>query len=111
MEVKRIEDMTGGWFIGNFQPTTLSTTAFEVGYKLHHKGERWDVHFHKEALEITYLIRGKMQIQNRVLTSGDIFTIFPYEIADPIFLEDCEVIIIKTPSVVGDKYIINKEAL
>jgi hypothetical protein len=64
------------------------------------------VHYHQKATEITYLIRGKMKIQNKVLTSGDIFTIFPDEIADPEFLEDCEVVIIKTPSIVGDKYLL-----
>ena len=104
MEIKRIEDMIGGWFIGNFEPSVLKTSDFEVGYKFHPKGEKWDKHYHKKALEITYLIRGKMKIQDKVLTSGDIFTIFPYELADPVFLEDCEVIIVKMPSVVGDKY-------
>lgn len=108
MEIKRIENMIGGWFIGNFDPTVLHTQNFEVGYKFHHKGEKWDKHYHKQAIEVTYLIRGKMQIQDKILTSGDIFTIFPYEIADPIFLEDCEVVIVKTPSVVGDKYIIEE---
>jgi quercetin dioxygenase-like cupin family protein len=108
MQVKRIEDMKGGWFIGNFDPTVLYTSDFEVGYKFHQKGEKWDVHYHKRAIEITYLLRGKMLIQGRELTSGDIFTIFPYEVADPVFLEDCEVVIVKTPSVVGDKYTVEE---
>jgi hypothetical protein len=47
-----------------------------------------------------------MIIQGRELNSGDIFTIPKYEIADPIFLEECEVIIVKLPSVIGDKYLI-----
>lgn len=108
MEIKRIEDMIGGWFIGNFEPSSIKTKDFEIGYKFHKKGEPWDVHYHKEATEVTFLLRGKMKIQNRVLTNGDIFTIFPYEVADPVFLEDCEVIIIKTPSVIGDKHIIKE---
>jgi len=108
MQVKRIEDMKGGWFIGNFDPTVLHTPDFEIGYKFHPKGEKWDVHYHKRAIEITYLVRGKMMIQGRELTSGDIFTILPYEVADPIFLEDCEVVIVKTPSVVGDKYTVEE---
>lgn len=106
MEIKRIENMKGGWFIGNFDPSVFRTPDFEVGYKLHTKGEQWPVHYHQKATEITYLIRGKMKIQNKVLTSGDIFTIFPGEIADPVFLEDCEVIIVKMPSVIGDKHIV-----
>lgn len=108
MEVRRIEDMTGGWFVGNFDPSALRTPDFEVGYKFHPKGEKWDKHYHKKGVEITYLIRGKMQIQNKILTSGDIFIIFPNEVADPVFLEDCEVVIVKSPSVVGDKYTIEE---
>lgn len=104
MDVRRIEDMTAGWFIGNFNPSAYNTTDFEVGYKLHKQGESWPIHYHKIATEITYLLRGRMTIGGRELTTGDIFTIFPYEVADPVFLEDCEVIIIKVPSVPGDKY-------
>lgn len=108
MEVKRIEDMKGGWFIGDFDPSVFKTNDFEIGYKLHPKGEKWDVHYHKVATEITYLIRGKMIIQDRELTTGDVFIIFPYEIADPVFIEDCEVIVIKVPSIVCDKYIVKE---
>ena len=82
MEIKRIEDMTRGWFIGNFTPSVLMTSDFEVGYLCHKKGETWGTHYHKRAVEINYLIRGKMRIQGQLLTTGDIFTIFPYEIAD-----------------------------
>jgi len=109
MQVKRIEDMVGGWFVGNFLPTIYTTEAVEVGYKVHPAGEKWPKHYHKISVEITYLIRGKMMIQGRELTSGDIFTIFPYEVANPVFLEDCEVVIIKTPSVVNDKYTVPTE--
>ena len=56
--------------------------------------------------EINYLVKGRMTIQNTELNEGDIFIFNPYEIADPIFLEDCTVVIIKTPSVPGDKYVI-----
>jgi hypothetical protein len=40
------------------------------------------------------------------LNSGDIFVIYPKEIADPIFLEDCYLCVIKTPSIVGDKILV-----
>ena len=36
--------------------------------------------------------------------SGDIFLIEKYEIADPEFLEDCKVLCVKRPSIIGDKY-------
>jgi hypothetical protein len=33
---------------------------------------------------------------------------FPFEIADPIFHEDCEMVTVKTPSNTKDKYIANE---
>ncbi len=104
MLVDRLEKMKGGWFIGDFEPSVMHRKDFEVCYKLHKKGEVWVRHTHKVATEITVLLRGSMRIMGQVLEAGDIFTIYPNEIADPEFLEDCEVIIVKTPSVIGDKY-------
>jgi hypothetical protein len=47
-----------------------------------------------------------MTIQDTDLNSGDIFILHPHEIANPIFLEDCTIITIKTISSIGDKYIV-----
>lgn len=104
MEVSRLEDYKGGWFVGDFLPSAYKTDGFEVCYKKHSAGESWPVHYHREADEINLLVSGRMIIQGRELTSGDVFIIRKYEIADPVFLEDCEVFIVKTPSKPGDKY-------
>ncbi len=101
--------MTGGWFVGNFEPTAHKTENFEVSYKIHPKGEIWDTHYHKIATEINFLVSGKMTIQGQNLKSGDIFVIEPLEIADPIFHEDCHIVCVKTLSVKNDKYIVNKK--
>jgi hypothetical protein len=106
MKISRLEDYKGGWFIGNFEPTAYKTDLFEVCYKFHKSGEKWDVHFHKEATEINLLIEGEMIIQNKVLKSGDIFILETWEIADPIFKTDCTVLVVKTPSKTNDKYTI-----
>lgn len=106
MIVSKMKDMKGGWFVGNFQPTAYKTDKFEVCYKFHPKGDIWDTHYHKIGTEINYLIEGKMVIQGKELVQGDIFILEPYEIADPIFTEDCTVLIIKTPSAPGDKYVV-----
>ncbi len=45
-----------------------------------------------------------MSIQGTELVKGDIFVLEPGEIADPIFHERCELIVVKTPSVKGDKF-------
>tara|TARA_R110000822_G_scaffold13216_1_gene47072 strand:- start:2292 stop:2615 length:324 start_codon:yes stop_codon:yes gene_type:complete len=99
-----IDDMVGGWFIGDFEPSILKTKDFEVGVLSHKKGEDWPTHYHKEITEYNVLVSGKMIIAGETLSSGDIFVIAPNEIADPEFLEDCTVVVVKTPSVIGDKY-------
>ncbi len=107
MDILKMENMKGGWFIGNFEPSAYKTEHFEVCYKHHNKGEKWDTHYHKEGTEINYLVDGKMIIQNKELNKGDIFILHPFEIANPEFIEDCTVLIIKTPSTPGDKFIVN----
>lgn len=105
MDISQLdESLKGGWYIGNFVPAVYQTTKFEVCFKVHKQGEDWPAHYHKEATEINYLVRGRMRIQNRMLVAGDIFVIHPFEVSNPEFLEDCEVVIVKIPSVPGDKY-------
>ena len=100
--------MKGGWFIGNFEPTAFKTTDCEVAYVKHYKDQNWEKHFHKIATEITFIIKGKIKINDKVFSSGDIFVIEPNEIVDPKFLEDSEVIIVKLPSNTNDKFILER---
>jgi hypothetical protein len=68
MKVSKLKDMKGGWFVGDFEPTAYKTKDCEVSYKIHPAGEEWDIHYHHT------------------------------EIADPLFVEDCHIICVKTPS-------------
>lgn len=104
MQIYNFSDMKGGWFVGDFSPTAFQTKACEVSYKKHYKGEEWPRHYHAVATEINFLIKGKMLINSEEINTGQIFVIYPVEAVKPIFLEDCELIVIKTPSVKGDKY-------
>ena len=47
-----------------------------------------------------------MILQGKELKTGDVFILEPYEIADPEFLEDSKVLVIKTPSDTKDKFVI-----
>lgn len=105
MKVLKIADMNSGWFVGGFEPTAYYTKDFEVNYRVHPKGQEWPTHYHTDVTEINLLIKGKMTIQNKELNGGDIFIIEPWEITDPVFLEDCEIICVKTPSK-NDKVIV-----
>jgi quercetin dioxygenase-like cupin family protein len=96
--------MKGGWFVGNFSPTAFTTSACEVSFKRHKKGEYVAPHIHKVASEINYLVRGKMTIGTTTMVAGDIFVIEPEEIADPQYLEDCELVVVKVPCIKGAKY-------
>lgn len=107
MEVLNIKDMYRGWFIGDFKPSVYNTDQFEVGYLCHKKGEKAIVHFHEQVLEINLLIKGKIKFNDVIITPGEIFIFKPQEISDPEFLEDCEIICVKTPSLPKDKIIVN----
>jgi quercetin dioxygenase-like cupin family protein len=106
MKVTRIEDYFRGWFVGNFEPSCFKTSDFEVGLLTHKKDEVWPAHYHKISTEINLLLEGEMILNDQKLVTGDIFIISPNEIADPKFLTDCKLVVIKTPSAPTDKYII-----
>jgi len=92
--------------VGDFAPTAFLTKDFEVCFRTHPKNEKWDHHYHTKTTEINLLTRGKMILQGKEIIEGDIFILYPYEIADPVFLEDCDIVCIKTPSCPDDKIII-----
>jgi len=104
MEIRRIEEFTRGWIIGDFSPSILKTDKFEVGLLQHKAGEIWPKHYHKVGTEYNVLVSGKMIIQGRELNAGDVFVFNPDDIADPVFLQDCTVLVVKVPSLPGDKY-------
>lgn len=104
MNISKIDDYLRGWFIGDFSPSVLKTTEFEVGLIRHTKGEMWPAHYHKESIEYNVLVTGKMVVKGKELNSGDVFVFDKGEIADPVFLEDCTVVCVKVPSIPSDKF-------
>jgi quercetin dioxygenase-like cupin family protein len=106
MLVKRLEDFKGGWFLGNFEPTLLKTEQFEVAVHRYKKGQQWPKHYHEFTTEYNCVISGRMRIQDTIFADGDLFVIHPMEVADPEFLEDCVLVIVKTPSIPGDKILV-----
>ena len=106
MMISNISEMTRGWFIGNFEPSILKTKDFEVGVMSHKKGEYWAPHIHKEAIEYNLLLDGLMNVNDVIIEPGTIFIFDKGEIARPIFLEDCRVLVVKSPSIPGDKYVV-----
>ena len=104
MEKYELGKMIGGWFIGDFEPSVRQVVGFEVGYKKHPKGEEWPEHYHRQATEVNLLVRGSMMVNGELISEGEIFVLNPGETVKPAFLEDCELVVVKFPSVKGDKY-------
>ena len=101
-----IKDFTRGWFIGNFDPSIIKTQDFEVGIMIHKKNDHWPTHFHKIITEYNIVLEGKIQFNDRTYEKGDIFIVPPYTVALCNFLEDCSILVIKTPSVPSDKHLV-----
>ena len=104
-----INDFKGGWFIGDFEPSLYKNKDFEVSIKIHPKGEIWEKHYHKVATEYNYVISGAVEINGVVYKEKDLFVIYPDFVVDPNFIEDCTIVCIKTPSTIGDKYVVERE--
>lgn len=105
MKQAKLKDFQRGWFIGNFEPTLLKVKDFEVGIMSHKKGEFWPKHHHKISTEYNVVLKGRLTINGVLLKKNQIFVIEPGEITKAEFKTDCKVLVIKTPSVPGDKYI------
>tara|TARA_B110000858_G_C17623154_1_gene389952 strand:- start:287 stop:619 length:333 start_codon:yes stop_codon:yes gene_type:complete len=104
MKVDRLEDMTKGWFVGDFYPTVLKTRDVEVATKMYLKGDFEERHYHKIATEITVIVSGIVEMNGKKYGKGDIITINPYESTNFKALKDTVTVVVKYPGAVNDKY-------
>lgn len=104
MKLGNINDMVNGWFVGNFEPSLFKTAAFEVAHHTHKKFGPTEDHFHKHSTEINYILSGKMEVNGKTLSDGEFFILEPYEVSKARFLEDTQLIVVRTKSIPGDKH-------
>ena len=104
MKHDRLEKMVKGWFVGAFSPTAHSTEACEVAVKKYCAGEKESKHHHKIATEVTLVLSGEVRMKGRTWRDGDIITLNPGEITDFEAITDAVTVVVKTPSISGDKY-------
>ena len=105
MRTARLDDMTKGWFVGNFTPTLFNTNDVEVAVKEYKKGQKESRHHHKIATEITVVISGKIRMNDIVYSKGDIIVMYPNEATDFEALEDTINAVVKIPGANNDKYL------
>jgi mannose-6-phosphate isomerase-like protein (cupin superfamily) len=103
MEITKLDKMTRGWFIGDFEPSVFKTNNFEVGYLHHKQGEFWESHYHQFCDEYNLLVKGKMKINNKIINENEICFIPKGISSSPEFLEDCFIVCVKVPSIPNDK--------
>lgn len=104
MQVYRLEDMTKGWFVGDFAPVALHSAAAEVAVKTYPAGAREARHRHDVATEVTLILSGRARMNDAVHEAGSIVVIEPGEATDFEALTDVVTVVVKTPSVAGDKH-------
>ena len=109
MKKYNLKDMVRGWFVGDFEPTVYKTKECEVGYRYYKAGDQEQPHIHKVAIELTLVTSGIVNFNGVDYHEGDIVMIEPGEISDFKAITDATNIIVKIPSVKGDKYLVEEK--
>ncbi len=104
MKHARLETMVKGWFVGDFDPTLLRSKDVEVAVKHYKAGDREDTHHHRVAVEITAIVSGEVMMMGKRWLAGDIVLVEPGEATDFLAITDAVNVVVKMPSVMGDKY-------
>ncbi|NMC62467.1 MAG: hypothetical protein GYA55_04795 [SAR324 cluster bacterium] len=106
MEVYRLDQMEKGWFVGDFSPAVLHTSDFEIAIKRYKSGDSEARHVHKVASEITVIAEGQVEMNGRVFEENSIILIAAGEPAEFRAITDALTVVVKQPSVKGDKFAI-----
>lgn len=104
--LERLENMTRGWFVGNFMPAAFRTGDAEIAVQRFTVGDKEPAHLHKMATEITLLLSGRAIMAGVNLVAGDIITLAPGTVSSFEALEDCITVVVKHPGVLNDKFMV-----
>jgi hypothetical protein len=104
MKVFKLSDMRAGWFVGDFEPSCLKLNAFEIACKRYRAGDTESRHVHKVATEITLVVAGRVRMNGVEFVEGDIVMLDSGEPTDFHSCDDTITVVLKLPSIVGDKY-------
>lgn len=108
MKTIPLENFDRGYFIGDFPKALFKTNAFEVSYKYHTKTDKHPIHYHKFTTEFMLVTKGSLIVNGTKVTKGHIFIMEPYVVNEIEYLEDVELVIVKTPSLPNDRVVINE---
>lgn len=104
MRAAKIDEFVGGWLVGNFEPNLIRSSDFEFAVKYYNSGDTEEAHHHKVATEITVIVEGEVIMFNKTWKTGDIIVIEPGESTSFKSISKSITAVIKSPSIIGDKY-------
>jgi len=107
LERYKLSAHTRGWVVGDFFPSLIHSNEIEVAVQNFKAGDREAKHVHKIAKEITIIAKGSCIINEQLFNEGDIVVIAPGEAASFEALQNTVTVVIKTPSVPSDKYLLD----
>ena len=82
----------------------LRSQVCEVAVKSYNAGDCEALHHHRIATEITVVISGEVEMRGRQWEAGDIIVLEPGDASDFRACTPAVCVVVKTPSVIGDKY-------
>ena len=106
MKISSLNDMTKGWFVGNFEPSLYKTNDVEIAVKSYKAGDYEEKHYHKIATEYTVVTRGRVKMFDREFSEGDIIVVEPGDTTDFTALTDTQNVVVKIPGANNDKYLL-----
>jgi quercetin dioxygenase-like cupin family protein len=106
MRAAKLQEMTKGWFVGEFTPTLHATRDVEVAVKHYRAGDAEGAHYHKIAREFTVVVSGTVRLNGQTFNAGDIIVIEPGEAAEFAAVTDAVTTVVKIPGAPNDKYVV-----
>lgn len=110
MRHDRLDDMTKGWFVGDFVPAAIQTKECEVAVKHYRSGDFEAEHYHSVVTEVTVIVSGEARMFERIWRAGDIVTIGPGEATSFLAVTDVTTVVVKLPSAPDDKHFVQAES-
>ena len=105
MNIYNTGDFDRGWFIGPFSPSLWNTKDFECAVKKYKIGDYEPKHYHSIATEYTVIATGRVRMNGIEYGPDSVIEIKPGEATDFEALTDAITFVVKTPAVIGDKYL------
>lgn len=103
MKKSNIAEFTRGWLIGNFEPALIKSDQLEIGVKDFAAGAREPSHHQLIATEWTVVLSGECSIGGSRVRQGEIVEIVAGESSDFRAVTNCQLLVIKSPSIPSDK--------